>query len=62
MKVKLFLTFDHELPLGGLRTSYSKALFEPAQRVMDTADRLGVKVTLFTDILCAYRYREWDYA
>jgi hypothetical protein len=62
MKVKLFLTFDHELPLGGLRTSYRKALFEPTQRVLDTADRLGVKVTLFTDILCAYRYREWDHA
>jgi hypothetical protein len=61
MKIKLFLTFDHELPLGGLRTSYHKALFEPTQRVLDTADRLGVKVTLFTDILCAYRYREWDY-
>ena len=62
MNVKLFLTFDHELPLGGLHTSYRKALFEPTQRVMDTADRFGVKVTLFTDILCAYRYREWDYA
>ncbi|MDR1223862.1 MAG: hypothetical protein LBL07_13450 [Tannerella sp.] len=61
MKIKLFLTFDHELPLGGLRTTYHKALFEPTQRVLDTADRLGVKVTLFTDILCACRYREWDY-
>jgi hypothetical protein len=58
----LFLTFDHELPLGGLRASYGEALFEPAQRVMDVADRLGVKVTLFTDILCAHRYRTWDCA
>jgi hypothetical protein len=29
---------------------------------MNTAGRLGVKVTFFTDILCACRYREWDYA
>jgi hypothetical protein len=62
MKIKLFLTFDHELPLGGLLTSYHNALFKPTQRVLDTADRLRVKVALFTDILCAYRYREWDYA
>jgi hypothetical protein len=62
MKVKLFLTFDHELSLGGLRTFYRNTLFEPTQRVLDTVDRLGVKVTLFTDILCACRYREWDYA
>lgn len=61
MKVKLFLTFDHELPLGGLNTTYQKALFDPTQKVMDIADKYNVKVTLFTDILCAYKYQEWDY-
>ncbi len=61
MKVKLFLTFDHELPLGGLNTSYKKALFDPTQKVMDIADRYGIKITLFSDILCAYRYKEWDF-
>jgi hypothetical protein len=60
MKIKLFLTFDHELPLGGLNASFKKALFDPAQRVMDIADKHGVKVTLFSDILCAYRYKKWD--
>ena len=61
MKIKVFLTFDHELPLGGLSASYENALFAPTRRVMDLADRYGVKVTLFSDILCAYRYKEWDY-
>lgn len=61
MKLKLFLTFDHELPLGKLKTSYEASLFEPTQRVMALADKLGVKVTLFSDILCAYRFYEWDY-
>ncbi|MDR0743483.1 MAG: hypothetical protein LBF05_03900 [Tannerella sp.] len=60
MKIKLFLTFDHELPLGGLNASYKKALFDPTQKILDIADRYGIKVTLFSDILCAYRFKEWD--
>ena len=60
MKLKLFLTFDHELPLGMLKTSYQEALFNPTQQVMDVAKKHNVPVTLFTDILCAYRFSEWD--
>lgn len=61
MKLKLFLTFDHELPLGVLKTSYESSLFEPTRKVMELADKLDVKVTLFTDILCASRFKEWDF-
>ncbi len=61
MKLKLFLTFDHELPLGKLKTSYAESLFNPSYRVMKLADDLGVKVVFFTDILCAMRFREWDH-
>lgn len=60
MRLKILLTFDHELPLGKLKTSYESALFEPTQRVLDLADRLGVKVNLFTDILCASRFQDWN--
>jgi hypothetical protein len=56
------LTFDHELPLGKIKTSYKASLFEPTERVMSLADKCGVKVTLFTDILCAERFKEWDNA
>ena len=62
MNIYIFLTFDHELPLGGLQTSYEKALFDPTDRVMELANKFGIKITLFTDILCANRYKEWDYA
>ncbi len=62
MKLKLFLTFDHELPLGKLKTSFDASLFEPTRAVLDLADELGVKVTLFTDILCAERFKNWDYS
>ncbi|HLP05769.1 MAG TPA: hypothetical protein VK152_10105 [Paludibacter sp.] len=60
MNIKLFLTFDHELPLGKLKTSYEASLFEPTQKVFKLAKELGVNVTLFTDILCSHRYKEWD--
>lgn len=60
MKLKLLLTFDHELPLGGTRTSYHEALFEPTQRLFDLAASLKVPVVLFTDVLSALRFSEWD--
>ncbi len=61
MNIKLLLTYDHELPLGSLRTSYREAMFSPTERILELAARKNVPVTLFTDILCAERYREWDY-
>ena len=61
MKLKLFLTFDHELPLGGLKTTYEASLFEPTRKLMNLANKLDVKITLFTDILCGNRFKEWDY-
>lgn len=61
MKLKIFLTFDHELPLGNLKSSYQKALFQPTNTILDIAENCGVPVTLFTDILCAFRYKTWDY-
>jgi hypothetical protein len=60
MKLRLFLTFDHELPLGSLKTSYKKALFDPTERLLESAARKAVPVTLFSDILSGIRYREWD--
>jgi hypothetical protein len=60
MELKLILTFDHELPLGGIRTSYKEAMFDPTYRLFDLADTLEVPVVLFTDVLCGIRYKEWD--
>jgi len=61
MKLKLFLTFDHELPLGKLHSSYNEALFVPTEKVMELAEAMGVKVNFFTDILCGLKFREWDH-
>jgi hypothetical protein len=59
-KLKILITFDHELPLGGLKTNYSQALFEPTSMVIKLAGELNVSVNFFTDVLCALRFREWD--
>ena len=60
MKLKILLTFDHELPLGGVRTSYKEAMFDPTYRLFELADKLSIPVVLFTDVLCALRFKEWD--
>lgn len=59
-KLTLFLTFDHELPLGGVKTSWDDALFEPTNELFKVASELDVPITLFTDVLCGIRFREWD--
>lgn len=61
MKIKLLLTFDHELPLGKLLTSYQEAMFAPTNQILELASKKNVPVTLFTDVLCAERFNEWDY-
>ncbi|HEY4798602.1 MAG TPA: hypothetical protein VII99_05940, partial [Bacteroidia bacterium] len=59
-RLKIFLTFDHELPLGGINTDYKHTLFKPTLQVLQLAEQLDVRVTLFTDVCCALRFKEWD--
>ena len=59
-KLRLILSFDHELSLGGV-DSYRHNLFEPTEQLFEIADELAVPLVLFTDILSALRYKEWDY-
>ncbi len=60
-KIKLLLSFDYELPLGGIEKSYSHSLFEPAGKLLDMARQLEVPVNFFADILCLIRFKEWDH-
>jgi hypothetical protein len=59
-KIYFLLTFDHELPLGGITSSYERALFDPTDKLLELSESLDVPVTLFTDILCASQFREWN--
>lgn len=58
-KLKILLSFDHELSLGGA-PCYSTNLFDPTERILSLAEELGLSITLFTDVLGAIRFKEWD--
>ena len=57
--LRILLSFDHELSLGG-SPSYARDLFEPTREILKLASDLEVPITLFTDVCCALRFREWD--
>ncbi|MHC1706026.1 MAG: hypothetical protein AB9842_00755 [Bacteroidales bacterium] len=48
---RIILSFDHELPLGGVYKDYDHALFEPTRNILRAAEKENVKLCLFTDIL-----------
>ena len=58
-KTYLVLSFDHELSLGRLFGSYADNLFLPTEGILAAAESCEVPVTLFTDVLCGIKFREW---
>lgn len=48
----LILTFDYELPLGGVKIDYRDALFEPTNQLLDWAETWNLSLVFFVDILC----------
>jgi len=58
-RIKILLTFDYELPLGSC-TDYQKALFKPAEDLINCANGLDVPIVLFADVCSAIRFKEWD--
>ncbi len=61
-KIKLLLTFDYELPLGGIRQSYHHSLFDPTERLLQLAQKLDVPLVFFADILSYKKFDEWGVA
>ncbi len=57
--IKIFLTFDYELPLGGITLSYDHSLFEPAEKLRKLAENLKVPLVFFADILSFIKFKEW---
>jgi len=56
--INLFLTFDYELPLGGIKLSFEHSLFNPTDKLLDLANSLKVPIILFADILSYVRFKE----
>ena len=57
--IKIFLTFDYELPLGGIARSYEHSLFAPTSRLLELTEELNVPLVFFADILSFVKFNEW---
>lgn len=58
-RLKLILTFDYELPLGGITKSYNHSLFDPTEQLFEVLERLKVPAVFFSDILSYVKFSEW---
>jgi len=58
-RIKVLLTFDYELPLGGITQSYNHSLFGPTEKLLETAEALQAPLIFFVDILSYIKFREW---
>lgn len=56
--INIFLTFDYELPLGGVAKNYADSLFQPTEELLQMAQSLNVPITLFADILSYVRFEQ----
>lgn len=58
-KLKIALSFDYELPLGGCR-SYYDGLFSPSNNLLVLGNQLKVPFTLFVDINSYHFFLNYD--
>ena len=56
--MKILLTQDYELFLGGRSGTVNRCLIQPMRLMLDQVGKLGVKFTLFVDAAYLYRLRE----
>lgn len=59
-KIKVILTFDYELPLGGIVKDYAHSLFDPTAKLLKISKEINVPIVLFADILSYTKFKEWD--
>ena len=56
----LLLTFDYELPLGGVKNDYQDALFEPTDQLLVWADQWNLSLVFFVDILSYVQFKKFQ--
>jgi hypothetical protein len=56
-KINILLTFDYELPLGGIKGSFDDCLFEPTEKLLSLAKKKNVPLNFFADILGYEKFR-----
>lgn len=57
--LKIILTFDYELPLGGIKKTNQHSLFDPTNKLFEVLDKLEVAAVFFADILSYVMFKEW---
>ncbi|HIJ82931.1 MAG: hypothetical protein HW380_290 [Magnetococcales bacterium] len=57
--IHLLPSADYEYYLGGNFLREEQVLLEPTDRLLSLYESLGLKITLFCDVACIWRYREW---
>lgn len=50
-KINILLSFDYELPLGGITQSFENCLFRPTDELLQIAQKKEFPVNLFADII-----------
>jgi len=60
-KINILLTFDYELPLGGIEKDYSDALFSPTEKLLQLSEKLQVPLVFFADILSYVQFKKWNF-
>lgn len=56
--IYILYSADYELFFGRNYLSEQDVLIEPTDRLLDACRTLGIPMTLFADVMCAWRYRE----
>ncbi|MBF0311329.1 MAG: hypothetical protein HQL56_17575 [Magnetococcales bacterium] len=57
--IHLLLSADYELYLGANHLPEEEVLLHPSRELLRLCNRLAVPLTLFADVACFWRYREW---
>ncbi|MBF0172348.1 MAG: hypothetical protein HQL83_02755 [Magnetococcales bacterium] len=57
--IHLLPSADYEFYLGRNFSREEEVLFEPTERLLAMYESLGLRTTLFCDVACIWRYREW---
>ncbi|MBF0110125.1 MAG: hypothetical protein HQL76_13225 [Magnetococcales bacterium] len=57
--IQILPSADYELYLGRNRLPEEEVLIQPTERLLGMYEDLGLRTTLFCDVACIWRYREW---
>ncbi|MBF0271430.1 MAG: hypothetical protein HQL98_05035 [Magnetococcales bacterium] len=60
--IHILYSADYELYLGRICQPEHAVLIEPTTHLLAACERLAIPLTLFADVACLWRYREWQRA